>query len=58
MRPSNMDNANSREYLEKIRQQVIDNLKKTTFAPSVQMTDVPRDSLAMNDEDEAALDDG
>lgn len=52
-----MDNANSREYLEKIRVQVIENLKRTTFAPSVQMQDVPRDSLAMNDEDEAALDD-
>ena len=52
-----MDNANSREYLEKIRIQVIENLKRTTFAPSVQMQDVPRDSLAMNDEDEAAMDD-
>ena len=52
-----MDNANSREYLDKIRIQVIENLKRTTFAPSVQMQDVPRDSMAMNDEDEAALDD-
>lgn len=43
MRPSNMDNANSPEYLEKIKVQVIENLKRTTFAPSVQMTDVPRD---------------
>ena len=38
-----MDNANSPEYLEKIKVQVIENLKRTTFAPSVQMTDVPRD---------------
>lgn len=52
-----MDNANSKEYLDKIRSAVIENLRKTTFAPSVQMTDVPRDGLAMNDEDEAALDD-
>jgi histone deacetylase 1/2 len=52
-----MDNANSKEYLEKIRTQVIENLRRTTFAPSVQMTDVPRDSMAMNDEDEAELDD-
>lgn len=43
VRPSNMDNANSPEYLEKIKVQVIENLKRTTFAPSVQMTDVPRD---------------
>lgn len=53
-----MDNANSQEYLEKIQLQVIDNLKRTTIhAPSVQMTDVPRDSMGTNDEDEAALDD-
>lgn len=52
-----MDNANSREYLEKIRSQVIENLKRTTFAPSVQMTDVPRDSMAINDDDEAEMDD-
>lgn len=52
-----MDNANSREYLDKIRNQVIENIRKTTFAPSVQLTEVPRDSIAMDDEDEAALDD-
>jgi histone deacetylase 1/2 len=57
VRPSNMDNANSREYLEKIRVQVIENLKRTAFAPSMQMQDVPRDSLAVNDDDEAAMDD-
>ncbi|KIW18633.1 histone deacetylase RPD3 [Exophiala spinifera] len=57
VRPSNMDNANSREYLEKILVQVLDNLKRTAHAPSVQMTDVPRESLGMNDDDEAALDD-
>ena len=57
VRPSNMDNANSREYLDKIRTQVIENLRRTTFAPSVPLMDVPRDSMAMNDEDEAALDD-
>lgn len=54
MRPSNMDNANSQEYLEKIKVQVIENLKRTTFAPSVQMTDVPRNP----DEDpDSVLDD-
>lgn len=57
VRASNMDNANSKEYLDKIRAQVIENLRRTTFAPSVQMTDVPRESLAVNDEDEAELDD-
>ncbi|KAL5003846.1 hypothetical protein BDV10DRAFT_154458 [Aspergillus recurvatus] len=59
VRPSNMDNANTREYLDKIRTQVVENLKRTAFAPSVQMTDVPRGPLVdgMDDEAEAALDD-
>ncbi|KAL8966618.1 MAG: hypothetical protein Q9197_005881 [Variospora fuerteventurae] len=58
VKPSNMDNANTQEYLEKIQLQVIDNLKRTTtHAPSVQMTDVPRDSMGINDEDDAVLDD-
>jgi len=57
VRPSNMDNANSEEYLQKIKSQVIENLKRTTFAPSVQMTDVPRDPEGMDDEADAILDD-
>ena len=52
-----MENANSPEYLEKIKNQVIENLRRTAYAPSVAMTDVPRDSLGMNDEEEEALDD-
>lgn len=54
-----MDNANSKEYLDKIRIQVIENLKRTAFAPSVQMTDVPRGPLldGMDDEADAILDD-
>ncbi len=52
-----MDNANSKDYLEKIKTQVIENLKRTAFAPSVQMTDVPRDPEGMDDEADAMLDD-
>lgn len=52
-----MDNANSEEYLQKIKVQVIENLKRTTFAPSVQMTDVPRDPEGMDHEADAILDD-
>ena len=52
-----MDNANSPEYLEKIKVQVIENLKRTAFAPSVQMTDVPRDPEGLDDEADAMLDD-
>ncbi|KAK8166305.1 histone deacetylase RpdA [Phyllosticta citrichinensis] len=53
VRPSNMDNANSPEYLDKIRSQVIENIKRTAFAPSVQMTDVPRSPLMPGMDDEA-----
>ncbi|KAL2168894.1 hypothetical protein VTG60DRAFT_6729 [Thermothelomyces hinnuleus] len=57
VRASNMENANSPEYLEKIKIAVIENLKKTAHAPSVQMQDVPRQSMGMTDEQEAELND-
>jgi len=49
VRASNMENANSKEYLEKIKIQVIENLKKTAHVPSVQLTDVPRTTMGMGD---------
>jgi histone deacetylase 1/2 len=52
-----MENANSYEYLEKIKVAVIENLKKTAHVPSVQMQDVPRQSMGMSDDQEAELDD-
>lgn len=53
-----MENSNSREYLEKITAAVIDNLRQTAPAPSVQMQDVPRRPFGgMTDEEEAELDD-
>lgn len=52
-----MDNANTPDYLSKIKIQVIENLKRTTFAPSVQMNDVPRDPEGLDDEADAILDD-
>ncbi|EGX95474.1 histone deacetylase RpdA/Rpd3 [Cordyceps militaris CM01] len=58
VRSSNMENSNSREYLEKITAAVIDNLRSTGPAPSVQMQDVPRKPFGgMTDEEEAELDD-
>ncbi|CEJ89212.1 Putative Histone deacetylase [[Torrubiella] hemipterigena] len=58
VRSSNMENSNSREYLEKITASVIDNLRNTGPAPSVQMQDVPRKPFGgMTDEEEAELDD-
>ena len=52
-----MDNANSPEYLNKIKNTVIENLSRTKFAPSAQMQDVPRDIEGMDEEAEAELDD-
>ncbi|KAJ2538928.1 histone deacetylase [Coemansia sp. RSA 1933] len=40
----NAENSNSPEYLERIKTQVLQNLDRTRFAPSVQMQDVPRDA--------------
>ncbi|KAK2774813.1 histone deacetylase rpd3 [Colletotrichum kahawae] len=59
VRPSNMENSNSFEYLEKIKAAVIDNLRHTQPVPSVQMQDVPRQPLpgGMTDEEEAELND-
>jgi len=54
VKPSNMDNANSNEYLEKIKNSVIENLRRTA-APSQQMMEVPRDPL-LNGMDEEAED--
>jgi histone deacetylase 1/2 len=51
-----MDNMNSYDYLEKIKVKIFENLKETTFAPSVEMQDVPR-GFGMDDDDEAMLDD-
>lgn len=53
VRASNMDNANSQEYLEKIRHKVVENLKRTAFAPSVQMTDIPQNPIMKGMDDEA-----
>lgn len=52
-----MDNANSAEYLEKIKNQVIENIRRTMHKPSVQMTDVPPDMQGMDDEADAIFDD-
>jgi histone deacetylase 1/2 len=52
VRPSNMYNANSPEYLDKILTQIFSNLESTKFAPSVQIQDVPRDTELYEDEEE------
>lgn len=54
-----MENANSPDYLEKIKLQVIENLKRTAAAPSVQATDIPRTSMmdGLDSDAEDAADD-
>ncbi|KAI8638262.1 hypothetical protein BD408DRAFT_373742 [Parasitella parasitica] len=52
VRPSNMENMNTPDYLEKIKTEVFENLSRTLFAPSVQMQEVPRDQEMSEDEDE------
>ncbi|KAG0345125.1 histone deacetylase [Podila humilis] len=51
VKASNMDNANTAEYLSKIKQQVLENLHRSKGAPSVQMQPVPRDLDLSEDED-------
>lgn len=57
MRPSNMENLNSREYLEKIKIQVLSNLERTRHTPSVQMTDVGRSITEHQEQQDDILDD-
>ncbi|PWZ01329.1 histone deacetylase, partial [Testicularia cyperi] len=42
VRPNNMEDSNTREYLEKIKVQVFENLRQTAHAPSVQGHVEPR----------------
>ncbi|KAJ1647682.1 histone deacetylase [Coemansia asiatica] len=51
----NVGNMNSSEYLDRMRSQVLQNIERTRFAPSVQMQDVPRD-IDRDTADEDALD--
>lgn len=57
VKPSNMENLNSREYLEKIKTQVLSNLERTRHTPSVQMSDVGRGTTEHQEEQEAMMDD-
>ncbi|KAJ1967702.1 histone deacetylase [Dispira parvispora] len=53
---SNIRNDNSREYLDRIMTQVLENLEHTRFAPSVQMQHVPGDSHLEDNMDEDEVD--
>lgn len=58
VRASNMDNANSKQYLERTTASLIESLRNTAHAPSVQSTEVPRVALdGRAEEDDDILDD-
>ena len=58
--PTNMENMNSREYLEKVkyclfltrRTKILENLRHLPHAPSVQMHHVPNDLFSDDDDEE------
>ncbi|KAI9099492.1 hypothetical protein DFS34DRAFT_617736 [Phlyctochytrium arcticum] len=49
---SNMENLNTREYLEKVKIATIENLRHVAHAPSVQMHAVPHDDWSSGDEED------
>ncbi|KAI8926804.1 hypothetical protein BC831DRAFT_511376 [Entophlyctis helioformis] len=49
---TNMENMNSREYLDRMKAKILENLRHVNFAPSVQMHNVPNDMYASSDEDD------
>lgn len=55
VRPNNMEDLNTRDYLEKIKVQVFENLRRTAHAPSVQghvAPSLPHDEEMENEDDE------
>jgi len=58
LQPSNMENMNSLEYLEKYKNIILENLNHIKGAPSVQMQEVPPDTYYVSeDEDDIDPDD-
>ncbi|PWN53813.1 hypothetical protein IE53DRAFT_383654 [Violaceomyces palustris] len=58
VRPNNMEDLNTREYLEKIKIQVFENLRHTGHAPSIQGHVEPRfDHEAARDDEDEEMDD-
>lgn len=52
VRPSNMYNVNTPEYLDKVLLNIFSNLEHTKYAPSVQLNHVPRDAEDKGDAEE------
>jgi len=52
IQPSNMQNQNTPDYLDKIKQRLYENLRMIPNAPGVQMQPVPEDGIAEESDDE------
>ncbi|KAH9268257.1 hypothetical protein BASA84_000321 [Batrachochytrium salamandrivorans] len=50
---TNMENMNSREYLDHMKSKILENLRHLNFAPSVQMHQVPHDTYSSDEDDDA-----
>jgi histone deacetylase 1/2 len=48
---SNMLNMNTRDYLERCKMHIIENLRHTEFSPSVPMQDVPKDFYSESEDE-------
>ncbi|UZJ53848.1 hypothetical protein CBS101457_003168 [Exobasidium rhododendri] len=57
VRPNNMEDLNTRSYLERVKMQVFENLRQTSHAPSVQGHEEPRidRDLDIDEEDQLML---
>ncbi|XP_011407649.1 PREDICTED: histone deacetylase 3-like [Amphimedon queenslandica] len=51
-----MENQNTRQYLDQIKQHILENLRILPHSPSVQMHQVPPDMLSMEVPEEPSLD--
>jgi histone deacetylase 1/2 len=54
--PSNMPNQNTVEYLEKIKNRLLENLRMLPHAPGVQVQDIPEDTINVESDDEDQID--
>ena len=50
--PSNMVNQNTKEYVDKIRSRLLENLRMLPHTPSVQMAEIPEDGVNINKDEE------
>ncbi|EGG20751.1 histone deacetylase family protein [Cavenderia fasciculata] len=50
--PNNMENQNSKDYLEKLKIQILENLRHLQHAPSIAHTEIPPDSYSYSDDED------